>query len=98
MLFRSPEAGPQVAAHLSAHGPGIHHVAIEVLNADFTRVALADTADLTALVGDAHGHEQFFSVRDPDSGVQLGFIARTGHRVGIAGIDIENILTAFNDE
>lgn len=92
IVLVSPEAGPQVAAHLSAHGPGIHHVAIEVLNADFTRIALADTANLTALVGDAHGHEQFFSVRDPDSGVQLGFIARTGHRVGVA---TENILDAF---
>jgi hypothetical protein len=66
-----------------------------VLNADFTRIALADTANLTALVGDAHGHEQFFSVRDPDSGVQLGFIARTGHRVGVA---TENILDAFTTQ
>lgn len=85
-------AGPAVAEHLRTHGPGIHHVAIEVLNAGYARNALADTASLTALVDDAHGHEQFFAVRDPDSGVQLGYIARTGHRVGVA---TQNILEAF---
>jgi chorismate mutase/catechol 2,3-dioxygenase-like lactoylglutathione lyase family enzyme len=92
IVLVSAAAGPAVADHLRAHGPGIHHVAIEVLNAGYARNALADTANLTALVDDVHGHEQFFSVRDPSNGVQLGYIARTGHRVGVA---TQNILDAF---
>lgn len=92
MVVVSPEAGPAVADHLRTHGPGIHHVAIEVLNAHYTRGALAGAAELTPLVDDAHGHEQFFSVRDTATHVQLGYVARTGHRVGVA---VENILEAF---
>jgi len=92
IVLVSAAAGPAVSDHINVHGPGIHHVAIEVLNAGYARNALADTTDLTALVDDVHGHEQFFAVRDPDSGVQLGYIARTGHRVGVA---TQNILQAF---
>ncbi|MGA0878791.1 MAG: chorismate mutase [Ilumatobacteraceae bacterium] len=100
LVLVSPLAGPDVAAHIAAHGSGIHHVAIEVLNADYARSALLgsspDAGDasssLTDVVVDDHGHEQFFTVRDPDSGVQLGFIARTGHRVGVA---TANVLQAF---
>lgn len=100
VVLVSPAAGPDVAAHISAHGSGIHHVAIEVLNAEYARSALLgsfpDSADpstkLTEVVVDDHGHEQFFTVRDLDSGVQLGFIARTGHRVGVA---TANVLQAF---
>ena len=107
LVLVSPVAGANVARHLGQHGPGIHHVAIEVLNAGYAREALDQrsrvssspniTETITEIITDRHGHEQFFTVRDEASGTQLGFIARTGHRVGIAGIDIENILTAFND-
>jgi catechol 2,3-dioxygenase-like lactoylglutathione lyase family enzyme len=92
IVLVSPEAVPEVADHLRVHGPGIHHIALEVLNAAYARDALRDTADLTALVDDVHGHEQFFSVRDSSSGVQLGYVARTGHRVGVA---THNVLEAF---
>ena len=92
LVLVSPEAGSEVAAHLATHGPGIHHIAIEVLNAEYARRALSEITDTTPLVDDAHGHEQFFTVRDADSGVQLGYIARTGHRVGVA---TKNILAAF---
>ena len=40
------------------------------------------------------GHEQFFAARDAATGVQLGFISRTGHRVGIAAA---NVLTMFDE-
>lgn len=92
IVLVSAAAGPAVADHMRVHGPGIHHVAIEVLNARYAHDALSGTAELTALVDDVHGHEQFFAVRDPESGVQLGYIARTGHRVGVA---TQNILEAF---
>ena len=55
-------------------------------------VALRDGDAVTDVVTDDHGHEQFFTLRDPATGVQLGFIARTGHRVGVA---TQNILEGF---
>ena len=42
---------------------------------------------------DLDGHEQFFAARDATTGVQLGFISRTGHRVGVAAA---NVLTMFD--
>lgn len=103
VVLVSPLAGDDVATHIATHGTGIHHVAIEVLNAPYARSVLLDAlgarvggipqgAELSDIVVDDHGHEQFFTVRDADSGVQLGFIARTGHRVGVA---TANILEAF---
>lgn len=94
IVLVSAEAGPAVADHMKANGPGIHHVAIEVLNARYAHDALSNSADLTALVDDTHGHEQFFAVCDPLSGVRLGYVARTGHRVGVA---TQNILEAFTE-
>ena len=113
LVLVSPPAGPDVAAYIADHGSGIHHVAIEVLNAEYARsillnangsltalpgsesngeAATASTPVVTDLIVDEHGHEQFFTVRDAHSGVQLGFIARTGHRLGVA---TANILEAF---
>lgn len=102
LVLVGPEAGPEVAAHIATHGSGIHHVALEVLNAQYARSALleahqdldeAPRTDLSLVVDD-HGHEQFFTVRDPASGVRFGFIARTGHRLGVA---TQNVLQAFRD-
>ena len=97
LVLVSPDAGPDVARHVTQHGPGIHHIAIEVLNAGYARDAIDRVSSplVTDVVTDAHGHEQFFTVRDPASGTQLGFIGRTGHRVGVAGIDVANLLAAF---
>ena len=89
------EASPAVAAYLAAHGGGVQHIAIEVLNAGYARACLAD-ADaslLTDVVVDADGHEQFFAARDAATGVQLGFISRTGHRVGVGAA---NVLALFD--
>lgn len=110
VVLVDPAAGPDVAAHIADHGSGLHHVAIEVLNAELARNVLGeafhdagsasvgegpsttDIPTLTRIVVDDHGHEQFFTVRDARSGVQFGFIARTGHRVGVA---TANVLQAF---
>jgi 4-hydroxyphenylpyruvate dioxygenase-like putative hemolysin len=93
LVLVGPEAGPDVAEYLAQHGSGVHHVAIEVLNAGYAHATLkAAGSDLSPIVIDEHGHEQFFTIRDSESGVQLGFIARTGHRVGVA---TQNILESF---
>lgn len=97
VVLVSPEAGRAVARHIAQHGPGLHHVAVDVLNAGYARAALAglDPApEMTPLVVDAAGHEQFFTLRDPATGVQFGFISRTGHRVGLA---TDNALLAFGE-
>lgn len=89
-----PHASPAVAAYLHRKGPGVQHVAIEVLNAGYARACLDDTGAplLTEVTVDADGHEQFFAADDPAAGVQLGFISRTGHRVAVG---TANVLAMF---
>lgn len=95
LILVGADASPAVASYLDAHGGGVQHIAVEVLNASYTRACLADSDAplLTPVVIDADGHEQFFAARDPATGVQLGFISRTGHRVGIGAA---NVLSLFN--
>jgi chorismate mutase-like protein len=93
LVLVGPTAGAEVEAHLAVHGSGIHHVAIEVLNAGYAHATLSmPDSDITPVIVDELGHEQFFTVRDPESGTRFGYIARTGHRHGVA---ITNILEAF---
>ena len=95
LVLVGPQASPSVAAYLERHGQGVQHVAIEVLNAAFARVSLADAGAplLTEVLVDADGHEQFFAVTEPAAGIQLGFISRTGHRVGVGA---DNVLALFD--
>ena len=88
---------PSVDAHLAAHGSGVQHIAIEVLNAGFVQQALAEAKVplLTDVIVDADGHEQVFTVLDPSPGVQLGFISRTGHRVPISGQNVRALFRAL---
>jgi len=88
---------PGVDAHLAAHGSGVQHIAIEVLNAGFVQQALAEAQVplLTDVIVDADGHEQVFTVLDPSTGVQLGFISRTGHRVPISGQNVRALFRAL---
>ena len=94
IVLVDPDASPDVAQHLKQHGAGIHHVSIDVLNAGYAHAALTSmpSAQLTDVVVDDDGHEQFFTARDPGTGVQVGFISRTGHRVGVS---TANVLEAF---
>lgn len=94
MVLVGPEASPDVAAYLQEHGSGIQQLSIDVLNAGYARAALTavDAPLLSEVVIDANGHEQFFTVHEPTIGIQLGFISRTGHRVGIGGA---NVLASF---
>jgi chorismate mutase-like protein len=96
IVLVGPDANADVARHLAQHGPGIHHLSIDVLNAGYAHAALAGTTNsqLTDIVIDADGHEQFFTARDQSTGVQVGFISRTGHRVGVS---TANVLEAFRD-
>lgn len=95
LVLVGPEASPAVERYLRRRGPGVQHLAIEVLNAGFTRACLADAGAplLTGVVVDGDGHEQFFAADDPATGLQLGFISRTGHRVGIG---VSNVLAMFD--
>jgi chorismate mutase len=99
VVIVSREAGASVARYLDLHGTGVQHVAIEVLNAGFARGALAARSVplLTDVVVDDHGMEQFFTVQDEVSGVQLGFVSRTGHRVGFSGAHVRALFDAIAD-
>lgn len=94
-VFVGPEASPAVAAYLASKGSGVQHVSIEVLNAGYARACLQDGGAplLTDVAVDADGHEQFFAADDPAAGVQLGFISRVGHRVGVG---TANVLSMFD--
>ena len=96
IVLVGPDASDDVARHLAAHGAGIHHVSIDVLNAGYAHTALSGSANsqLTGIVVDDDGHEQFFTARDQATGVQVGFISRTGHRVGVS---TANVLEAFRN-
>ena len=95
MVLVGPKASPSVAAYLQRHGSGIQHLAIDVLNAGYARAALVavEAPLLTDVVVDLDGHEQFFTVHDPSIGLQLGFLSRTGHRVGVGAA---NVLALFD--
>lgn len=95
VVLVGPDASPAAARYIAAHGAGVQHLAIEVLNAGYARASLAESgADLlTDVVVDDPGHEQFFAAHDTDSGLQLGFISRTGHRVGVGA---QNVLALFD--
>lgn len=94
IVLVGPAASEAVAAYLTHHGSGIQHLAIDVLNAGYARAALTavEAPLLTEVVVDSNGHEQFFTIHDPTLGLQLGFISRTGHRVGIGA---SNVLALF---
>ena len=40
---------------------------------------------------------QFFAARDPASGVQLSFISRTGHRVGVGATNVLALFDTLTD-
>jgi hypothetical protein len=88
-----------VARYLARHGGGVQHVALEVLNAGYARACLADAGAplLTDVVVDAGGHEQFFAADDPATGLQLGFISRTGHRVGVGTANVLALFDALDE-
>jgi chorismate mutase-like protein len=88
-----------VDKHLQEHGSGVQHIAIEVLNAGYVQELLkaANVPLLTDVVVDEHGHEQFFTVLDSSTGVQLGFISRTGNRVPMNGQNVRALFRALGD-
>jgi chorismate mutase-like protein len=90
---------PAVHQRLAEHGSGVQHIAIEVLNAGFTRDALdaAGVPLLTDVVVDAEGHEQVFTALDPITGVQLSFISRTGHRVPMSSHNVSAMFEAISN-
>ena len=100
LVLVGPAASPAVAAYLARHGSGVQHIAIDVLNARYARSCLADAhaALLTDVLVDDDGHEQFFAARDSATGVQFGFISRTGHRVGISAAHVLALFDALGSD
>ncbi len=78
---------------------GVHHIAIEVLNAAYVRGALSShgAALQTEVLTSANGLERFFTVRDALSGLQLGFVSRVGSRANFDGGDVAALSAAIED-
>lgn len=91
-------AHPIVERFLAEHGPGVGHIAIDVLNAQFTHDALAanGTPLLTDVIVDDDGHEEFLAAVDLVSGLQLAFISRTGHRLRLGSTNLMGLLDALS--
>ena len=98
VVLVGPGNDPAVAQHLAKHGSGVQHIAIEVLNAAFTKDALTSAGIplLTDVIVDNEGHEQVFTVTDPSTGVQLGFISRVGHRVPMNSHNVRALFQALD--
>lgn len=99
VVLVGPDNNQAVKNQLAAHGSGVQQIAIEVLNAGFTRDALAAAGIplLTDVVVDAQGHEQVFTALDPATGVQLSFISRTGHRVPMGSHNVSAMFNAISN-
>lgn len=99
VVLVGPNHNAAVHKQLAEHGSGVQHIAIEVLNAAFTRDALdaAGVPLLTDVVVDAHGHEQVFTALDPATGVRLSFISRTGHRVPMSSHNVSAMFEAISN-
>ena len=99
VVLVGPDHNPAVREQLQRHGSGVQHIAIEVLNAGFTRDALdqAGIPRLTDVVVDSDGHEQVFTAADPATGVQLSFISRTGHRVPLGSHNVQAMFRALSN-
>jgi chorismate mutase/catechol 2,3-dioxygenase-like lactoylglutathione lyase family enzyme len=78
---------------------GVHHIALEVLNAGFVRNALeaAGCPLQTDVQVTDNGLERFFTVRDASSGLQLGFVSRVGERANFDGGDVQALSAAIED-
>ena len=76
----------KVVAHPFLTGP-------EWLATPFLPSPLRDLLGTADVIVDGDGHEQFFAARDAATGVQFGFISRTGHRVGVSAA---NVLALFD--
>lgn len=98
VVLVGPDGDPAVRRHLDEFGSGVQHIAVEVLNAKFVQTALAEAGVpmLTDVVVDSAGHEQLFTVKDPATGVQIGFISRTGHREAISGDNVRALFRALD--
>jgi chorismate mutase/catechol 2,3-dioxygenase-like lactoylglutathione lyase family enzyme len=78
---------------------GVHHLALEVLNAAYLRDDLLarNTAVQTDVLIKDNGLERFFAVRDASSGLQLGFVSRVGERSVFDGGDVVALSAAIDD-
>lgn len=99
VVLVSGDHNPAVHKQLAEHGSGVQQIAIEVLNAGYTRDALdaAGVPRLTDVVVDTEGHEQVFTALDPATGVQLSFISRTGHRVPMSSHNVSAMFEAISN-
>lgn len=99
VVLVGPNNNQAVKDQLAAHGSGVQQIAIEVLNAGFTRDALAAAGIplLTDVVVDAQGHEQVFTALDPTTGIHLSFVSRTGHRVPMGSHNVSAMFNAISN-
>ncbi|MGE0306334.1 MAG: chorismate mutase [Acidimicrobiia bacterium] len=98
VLAAPTDATGATARWLADHGPGVQHLAIEVLNAGYVRQALVDAGVplLSDVVTGSNGLENFFTLRDDAAGIHLGFVSRTGERSRFDGENVRELSEAMD--
>jgi chorismate mutase-like protein len=92
VLCQGDSPGSNVTRYLTHYGPGVQHIALEVSDQPALLADLGGRgADLLTQVIHAPGLDQSFTRREPNSGIQLEFITRTGH----GGFDDGNVQALF---
>lgn len=92
VLVQGLSPASNVSRYIEHYGPGVQHVAVSVrdqrgLHREFVRLG----TDLLTGIIHAPGLDQSFTRRDPNTGLQLEFITRTGNE----GFDDDNVRELF---
>ena len=92
VLVQGTNAKSNVSRYIANYGPGVQHVAIEATGLP-NLVPDLEHRGVSFLSGIIHGDglDQIFTKRDPNSGMQLEFVERTGS----VGFDNESVAELF---
>lgn len=86
----SPES--QVSRFIDAYGPGVQHIAIEVVDLGGVVNDLKTRGmDFVTSIIKHNGLHQSFAVRDEDSGIMIELIERVDHQDGFAESNIDEL-------
>ena len=92
VLCQGDSPRSNVSQYIAAYGPGVQHIALEVVEHDgLVADLLKREADLLTQILHAPGLDQTFTKRDGNTGVQLEFVSRNNH----TGFDDNNIRELF---
>lgn len=98
VLVQGTSPTSNVSQYIEHYGPGVQHVAIRVDGAENVLEDLrARDCDLLTGIIHADGLEQIFTRRDPNTGMQVEFIARSKNE-GFSDSNVQELFEAMERE